>query len=102
MGNNELRLVAPEGLNPDMDYYPGATFGHDVDTAVKDADVVMALRIQRERIKEQSSLMTANFFILLESGGMVSLKNPLANTTLESNMPYLMKLFATMLAGTSR
>ena len=46
-----------------MDFYPNAQFSHDVDTAVKDADVVMALRIQRERIKEQSSLMTANEYL---------------------------------------
>ena len=63
MGDNELRLVAPEGLMPDMDLYPGASCGHDVDAAVDGADVVMALRIQRERIKEQSSLMTANEYL---------------------------------------
>ncbi len=58
MGNNELRLVSPEGLEPDMSLYPEAKFSRDIDAALKGADVIMALRIQRERIKEQSSLLT--------------------------------------------
>jgi aspartate carbamoyltransferase catalytic subunit len=63
MGNNELRLVAPTGLAPDMDMYPDATFSHDIDAAVEGADVIMSLRIQRERIKEQSSLMTGHEYL---------------------------------------
>jgi aspartate carbamoyltransferase catalytic subunit len=63
MGNNELRLVAPAGLAPNMELYPGAIFTRDVDAAIEGADVVMALRIQRERIKEQSSLMTAEEYL---------------------------------------
>ena len=63
MGDNELRLVAPEGLAPDMDFYPDASFSRDVDAAIEGADVVMALRIQRERIKEQSSLMTDHEYL---------------------------------------
>lgn len=58
MGTNELRLVSPEGLEPDMSLYPGAHFSRDIDAALEGADVIMALRIQRERIKEQSSLLT--------------------------------------------
>jgi len=63
MGNNELRLVSPEGLEPDMNNYPGAIFTRDFDAALEGADVVMALRIQRERIKEQSSLMTTHEYL---------------------------------------
>jgi aspartate carbamoyltransferase catalytic subunit len=63
MGNNELRLVAPEGLAPDMDLYPGADFSRDIDAGITGADVVMALRIQRERIKEKSSLMTDHEYL---------------------------------------
>jgi aspartate carbamoyltransferase catalytic subunit len=59
MGNNEIRLVSPEGLAPDRDLYPGALISHELDESIKDADVVMTLRIQRERIKEKSSLMTS-------------------------------------------
>jgi aspartate carbamoyltransferase catalytic subunit len=63
MGDNEIRLVAPEGLSPDMSLYPGAQFSHDIDAAIEGADVVMALRIQRERIKEKSSLMTNHEYL---------------------------------------
>jgi len=63
MGDNELRLVAPEGLAPDMDLYPEASFSREVDTAIEGADVVMALRIQRERIEEKSSLMTDHEYL---------------------------------------
>ena len=63
MGNNELQLVAPEGLQPDMDLYPDAHFNHDINAAIEGADVVMALRIQRERIKEKSSLMTSHEYL---------------------------------------
>jgi aspartate carbamoyltransferase catalytic subunit len=59
MGDNRLRLVSPRGLMPDMQHYPGAEYTDDIDAAVSGADVLMALRIQRERIKEQSSLMTS-------------------------------------------
>jgi aspartate carbamoyltransferase catalytic subunit len=55
--------VAPKGLDPNMEIYPGASFNHDIDTAIKDADVVMALRIQKERIKEKSNLMTGHEYL---------------------------------------
>ena len=63
MGDNELRLIAPEGLAPDQEFFPGAIISHDIDKAMQGSDVVMALRIQRERIKEKSSLMTSNEYL---------------------------------------
>jgi aspartate carbamoyltransferase catalytic subunit len=59
MGDNNLQLVSPTGLMPDMSLYPHAQFNDDIDAAIADADVIMALRIQRERIEEKSSLMTS-------------------------------------------
>ena len=59
MGDNELRLVSPPGLEADPELYPGAQLSTDIDAAITGADVVMALRIQKERIKEKSSLMTS-------------------------------------------
>ncbi len=50
MGVGELRLVCPPALAPDGDDLPGAQVVHDLDEGLADADVVMALRIQRERI----------------------------------------------------
>lgn len=52
MGVGELRLVSPRGLALDSDVIPGARLLHDLDAGIQDADVVMALRIQRERIDD--------------------------------------------------
>jgi aspartate carbamoyltransferase catalytic subunit len=76
MGNNELRLVSPEGLDPDMENYPDADFSRDIDAAIEGSDVVMALRIQRERIKEKSSLMTTHEY--LQSYGLTAERVKLA------------------------
>ncbi|MFQ6004366.1 MAG: aspartate carbamoyltransferase catalytic subunit [Woeseia sp.] len=50
MGVGELRMVSPEGLAPDPADVPGARILHKLDEGLRGADVVMALRIQRERI----------------------------------------------------
>jgi aspartate carbamoyltransferase catalytic subunit len=50
LGVGELRLVSPPVLAPDPDEVPGTRIMHDLKAGLKDADVVMALRIQRERI----------------------------------------------------
>jgi len=50
MGVGELRLVSPPALAPDADKFPGARIVDNIADGLKDADVVMALRIQRERI----------------------------------------------------
>jgi len=50
MGVRELRLVSPKALAPDPGDYPGARILHNLADGMRDADVIMALRIQRERI----------------------------------------------------
>lgn len=51
MGVRELRLISPAALAPDPDSIPGiAKIMDDLDEGMRGADVVMALRIQRERI----------------------------------------------------
>jgi aspartate carbamoyltransferase catalytic subunit len=50
LGVGELRLVSPPALAPDEDEMPFATLLDNLDDGLRDADVVMALRIQRERI----------------------------------------------------
>jgi len=50
MGVGELRLVSPEALAPNPDDMPGAKILHKLSDGLRGADVVMALRIQRERI----------------------------------------------------
>jgi len=58
MGTRELRLVSPLGLQASPEYYPDAVITDDIDAGLEGADVIMILRIQRERIKEKTSLMT--------------------------------------------
>ncbi|MEO1244645.1 MAG: aspartate carbamoyltransferase catalytic subunit [Pseudomonadota bacterium] len=50
LGVGELRLVSPPSLAPDPELVPGTRILDDLDAGMQDADVVMALRIQRERI----------------------------------------------------
>jgi aspartate carbamoyltransferase catalytic subunit len=50
LGVGELRLVSPPVLAPDPDKVPGAIILDNLVDGLADADVVMALRIQRERI----------------------------------------------------
>lgn len=50
MGVGELRMISPPALAPDADRFPGARIIDNLAEGLKDADVVMALRIQRERI----------------------------------------------------
>jgi aspartate carbamoyltransferase catalytic subunit len=50
LGVGELRLISPSALAPPPDEMPYARLMDDLDEGLRDADVVMALRIQRERI----------------------------------------------------
>ncbi len=50
MGIGELRLISPPALAPDKDRFPGARIFDRLDAGLEEVDVVMALRIQRERI----------------------------------------------------
>ena len=50
LGVGDLRLISPPVLAPDADKVPGARIVDNLAEGIADADVVMALRIQRERI----------------------------------------------------
>ncbi len=50
LGVGELRLVSPAAMAPAAGTFAGARVLDDLDAGIRDADVVMALRIQRERI----------------------------------------------------
>jgi aspartate carbamoyltransferase catalytic subunit len=52
LGVGELRLVSPPSMAPDPDDMPFAKICDNLDEGLADADVVMALRIQRERISD--------------------------------------------------
>ncbi|MGH8212155.1 MAG: aspartate carbamoyltransferase catalytic subunit, partial [Rhodanobacteraceae bacterium] len=51
LGARDIRLCAPRALLPeDADEFRGCTLGEDFDEALTDADVVIMLRIQKERM----------------------------------------------------
>ena len=50
LGVGELRLVSPPAMAPDDEDLAFASIVDNLDEGLRDADVVMALRIQRERI----------------------------------------------------
>ena len=50
LGVGELRLISPQPLAPSPEDVPYATILDNLDAGLADVDVVMALRIQRERI----------------------------------------------------
>jgi aspartate carbamoyltransferase catalytic subunit len=50
LGVGDLRLVSPPVLAPEPDAIPNAMVTDNLEEGLADADVVMALRIQRERI----------------------------------------------------
>jgi len=78
LGQNSIRLVSPPGLSPDQALYPGMLITEDIDQAIIGADVVVTLRIQKERIKEKSSLMTNHEY--LKAYGLTEQRLKLANT----------------------
>ncbi len=51
LGVGELRLVAPPALAPDPAEFAGAVLLDNIEAGVAGADVVMCLRIQRERME---------------------------------------------------
>ena len=51
LGARDIRLCAPRALLPeDANEFPGCTLGENFDEALTDADVVIMLRIQKERM----------------------------------------------------
>jgi aspartate carbamoyltransferase catalytic subunit len=51
LGVAELRIAAPDDLMPGAGEFAGAKRFNDIDQAIEGVDVVMALRIQRERMR---------------------------------------------------
>ncbi|MDH5255033.1 MAG: aspartate carbamoyltransferase catalytic subunit [Gammaproteobacteria bacterium] len=62
LGVGELRLVSPPSLMPRADELQGASRHHSLAEGIRGADVVMALRIQHERMSESDSLDTDAFY----------------------------------------
>jgi aspartate carbamoyltransferase catalytic subunit len=62
LGVGELRLVAPEALMPDADEFPGCLRHGQIENGLIGADVVMMLRIQRERMSEGAAPTGREYF----------------------------------------
>ena len=63
LGVGELRLISPPSMAPPADDMPFAKIHDNLDEALAGADVVMALRIQRERISDLDGIPgTAEYF----------------------------------------
>ena len=56
LGVGELRLVAPAELMPEADEFPGARRHTNLAEGIRGVDVIMTLRIQRERMPAPDSL----------------------------------------------
>jgi len=52
LGVGELRFVSPEGLAPEPDEFPDARRFASLEDGIRGADVIMALRIQKERMDQ--------------------------------------------------
>lgn len=52
LGAGEIRIAGPEHLLPPAGEFPGAQRFTDIDQAIKGVDVIMALRIQKERMND--------------------------------------------------
>jgi aspartate carbamoyltransferase catalytic subunit len=61
LGVGELRLVAPPALAPDAAEFAGARLLDSIEAGVSGADVVMCLRIQRERMEVSRTPEPADF-----------------------------------------
>ena len=62
LGTTDLRLVAPEALLPEEAEFRGAQRFTRIEDGIAGADVVMMLRIQKERMAQAASLDDAAYF----------------------------------------
>jgi aspartate carbamoyltransferase catalytic subunit len=62
LGVRDLRIVAPPALMPDASEFAGCVRFNDLDAGIADADVVMMLRIQRERLADTAIPAGEDYF----------------------------------------
>lgn len=62
LGTTDIRLVAPHSLLPSEDEFQGALRFTRVEDGIDAADVIIMLRIQKERMAEAASLDDAAYF----------------------------------------
>jgi aspartate carbamoyltransferase catalytic subunit len=62
LGVGALRLIAPPGLLPAADEFPGCERADSMEQGIRGVDVVMMLRIQRERMSHATAPDGASYF----------------------------------------
>jgi aspartate carbamoyltransferase catalytic subunit len=62
LGTTDVRLVAPKSLLPETGEFPGAQRFTRIEDGIAGADVVMMLRIQKERMVQSASLDDTAYF----------------------------------------
>ncbi len=75
LGTADLRLVAPPGLMPAPEEFPGCSRHTTLEEGLREADVVMMLRIQSERLAQADLPDAAHYY---ESYGLTSARLALA------------------------
>ena len=62
LGVGEIRLCAPQQLLPDLAEFPGCSIFHNFDEAIAGVDVVIMLRLQKERMEAAAIPSEAEYF----------------------------------------
>jgi len=62
LGAGEIRICGPAPLLPERADFPGCRIVEDFDTALADCDVVIMLRLQKERMQSALGLAEADYF----------------------------------------
>ena len=62
LGVGELRVAGPAALLPEPDDLPGCVIHHCIEDAIRDADVVIMLRLQKERMQHALIASDADYY----------------------------------------
>ena len=55
MNTRNITLISPEEFKPEMSFFPNASYEEDPNKGLSDADVIVTLRVQKERIESSES-----------------------------------------------
>ena len=55
MNTRNVTLISPEEFKPEMSFFPSASYEEDPNKGLSDADVIVTLRVQKERIESSES-----------------------------------------------
>ena len=55
MNTRNITLISPEEFKPEMSFFPSASYEEDPNKGLSDADVIVTLRVQKERIESSES-----------------------------------------------